>query len=166
MWQRLKQGQRLVPWERRMLVQIVLLLPTIGVALSLLGFRKTSSLLRRSSLIPATTSPRVVGNGPKPSPHRIARLVDIAARHGIGRATCLRQSLLLYWLLKKNGFDAELIVGARKEGSSLVAHSWVEIDAVPLNEREGVARDYAVFSPASATMQATRSSSRKTFRGL
>jgi hypothetical protein len=147
-------------------MQIVLLLPMINVALSLLGFRKTSALLERSSVVPAATSTLVVGNGPKPSPHRIARLVDIAARHGVYRATCLRQSLLLFWLLKKNGSDPEFVVGARKGGNSLEAHAWVEIDGAPLNESEDVAGHYAVFNPASATMQATRSSSRKTFRGL
>lgn len=166
MWQRLKRWRRLAPWERRVLVQSMLLLPAIGVALSLFGLRKTGALLERASPRPTAASALVVGRGPEPSPHRIARLVDIAARHGLYRATCLRQSLLLYWLLKQNGFDADLVLGARKDGGALEAHAWVEIDGAPINEREGVARDYATFSLASAAMQPTRSSSRNPFRGL
>ncbi len=50
----------------------------------------------------------------------------IAASHGPYRATCLRQSLALWLLLRRRGIPAELRIGVRKEGGDLQAHAWVE----------------------------------------
>ena len=58
------------------------------------------------------------------SPARIALLVGVMSR--AQRATCLRQALALYGLLRRRGFEARLVVGAEKAGGELEAHAWVE----------------------------------------
>ena len=129
---RLEQWLALAPRERRLIISTLLLLPTIGAALRLIGFNHTRALLERCSQ--PTPKPGATGGPPQPhhTAQRIARLVAIAASRGAYRANCLRQSLALWWLLKRRGIDTELRIGVRKEGGALQAHAWVEHDGVPL----------------------------------
>ena len=157
MRRRLEQLRALAPWERRLLVRLALLLPAIGAALHLLGFKQTRDLLAR--LIPAPSEQHRIGatalssdpfaSDPFASdkPQRIARLVSIAANHGPYRATCLRQSLALWWLLRRRGIAAELRIGVRKDGAALLAHAWVEHEGQALNHVQGAHESYAAFGP-------------------
>lgn len=63
-----------------------------------------------------------------------ARLVRLAARHGLYHPSCLEQSLAILWLLRREGIAAELRIGVRKEAGQLLAHAWVECLGFPLNE--------------------------------
>ncbi len=40
--------------------------------------------------------------------------------------TCLRESLVLYALLRRRGATPRLCVGVKKEGKDLAAHAWIE----------------------------------------
>ncbi len=42
--------------------------------------------------------------------------------------TCLRESLVLYGLLKRRGAMPRLCVGVKKDGVELAAHAWIECD--------------------------------------
>jgi len=77
------------------------------------------------------------------SPQHTARMVRIAAQHGPYRAKCLEQSLILRWLLLRQGIDARILFGARKEEERMQAHAWVEVNGVALNEDDGVFRDFS-----------------------
>jgi hypothetical protein len=79
---------------------------------------------------------------------RLARLVSIAANHGPYRATCLRQSLALWWLLRRRRIPAELRIGVRKEQGELQAHAWVEHNGQALNDAQGLIASYAAFQPS------------------
>lgn len=63
---------------------------------------------------------------------RTAALVAIAGRNGPIAATCLRQSLLVWWLLRRRGVDARLQLGVRRTQGAVDAHAWVELDGVAL----------------------------------
>lgn len=130
---RLEQWLGLASWERWLLLRLLVLLPAIGAALRLLGFNRTRALLGRA--VP-TPKPSLAGAPPQPSdrPRRIARLVAMAACRGPYRATCLRQSLALWWLLRRRGIPAELRIGVRKDGDALLAHAWVEQEGAPLGQ--------------------------------
>jgi hypothetical protein len=67
------------------------------------------------------------------------RNVDVAADLLPGAATCLAKSLVLVALLQHQGFAAELRIGVRTELSGLLAHAWVEVEGLPVNERPGIA---------------------------
>ena len=41
-------------------------------------------------------------------------------------ATCLRESLVLYALLRRRGGRPKLCVGVKKDGVKLAAHAWIE----------------------------------------
>jgi hypothetical protein len=132
MRRRLEQLRALAPWEQRLLARLVLLLPAIGAALRLLGFKRTRDLLARLVPTPADQD-RLAGASTADEAQRIARLVAIAAHHGLYRATCLRQSLALWWLLRRRGIPAELRIGVRKDSGDLQAHAWVEHAGAPLD---------------------------------
>jgi hypothetical protein len=78
---------------------------------------------------------------------RVARIVDIAARHAPVRVGCLPRALTLQWLLRRRGVPADLRVGVRKEGDRLDAHAWVEHAGTPLMEPADVAERFAPFDP-------------------
>jgi len=124
-----------------------LLLPAIGAALHLLDFKRVLELLAR--LVPAPSEPQPAGAASSSSDEaqRIARLVSIAANHGPYRATCLRQSLALWWVLRRRGIAAELRIGVRKDGGELQSHAWVEHAGQALNDLQRATGAYAAFGP-------------------
>ena len=79
------------------------------------------------------------------SPEKLCRMVEIAARRGVVRPTCLQHSLVLWTLLQRNGFDAAIHFGVRKNDQSLEAHAWVEFDGRVLNDPERSGGQYLPF---------------------
>jgi len=75
-------------------------------------------------------------------------MVQVAARHGVYSATCLPQSLTLWWLLRRQGIESDLRFGARKEAERMEAHAWVELDGVPLNDTLDVDQRFKPFERA------------------
>ena len=137
--------------ERALLLECICLLPMIGLALRVLGFRRVRSVLARQ-----------VGRGPvgarKPDTARVesvARIAGIAARRGPYRASCLEDSLLLWWLLRRRGVETRLRFGVNTDGGELHAHSWLELDGRVLNDAPDVGGRYAPFArdPGSGTAE-------------
>ena len=140
---------RLDPWrnlpgeERLLLVSLVVLLPLIGMASRVLGFRRTYRLLDGSGGLPAANGDVSADN--RSMAMRWGRLVNIAARHGPYSATCLPQSLALRWLLCRSGMPAEVRVRVGKEGGRMQAHAWVELGGRVINDHSDVDAEYAVY---------------------
>jgi hypothetical protein len=141
----LERWRGLAPRERRLLLQLTLLLPLIGLALNLLGYRRTHDALGRA--IPQRTSAprRAPAESPAEIARLIARLVSIAARHGPYRASCLRQSLALWWLLRRRGIAADLRIGVRREQNRVEAHAWVEYNDEALSDAGSTSGTYEAF---------------------
>jgi len=47
---------------------------------------------------------------------------------------CLRRSLVLYFVATRTGYPVTLVLGARRNGSSVTGHAWIELDGLPLLE--------------------------------
>jgi hypothetical protein len=144
MSRRLEQWLALEPWERRMLIALLVLLPASGVALRLWGFKRCWRRLGGvgPSAAEGTRESRSAGVD---DARRIARLVDIAACCGPYSANCLPQSLVLWWLLLRRGFPAELRIGVQHTRGQLVAHAWVEYEDQPVNGVPDSAKRFAAF---------------------
>jgi hypothetical protein len=153
---RLEQWRSLASGERRLLQRLALLLPLIGAALRLLGYHRTRALLARLARPAQRPMPADPAGAAADTAQRLARLVSIAANHGPYRATCLRQSLALWWLLRRRGIPAELRIGVRKEQGELQAHAWVEHAGRALNDAQGVTKTYAAFQPSAPAATATQ----------
>jgi hypothetical protein len=134
-----------LPWpEKRWFLLALVLLPALALALRLLGLRRSQALLVRLAPLPGSRD-KNDGVSPGPPARAIARIVRAAANHGPYRATCLKQSLALWWLLRLSGVESDLRIGVQKSPVGVEAHAWVECDGRPLNERDDVARRFLPF---------------------
>ncbi|MFO1316209.1 MAG: lasso peptide biosynthesis B2 protein [Burkholderiales bacterium] len=75
----------------------------------------------------------------------VARLVGIAAAHVPVRVTCLHRSVVLWWLLRRDGIRCELRLGARAGAGPFAAHAWVEYEGAALGEPPGRLVRYGAF---------------------
>ena len=55
---------------------------------------------------------------------------------------CLERSLTIQRLMRRHGHQANLQIGAGKEGAELIAHAWVEVDGVPVGEPESIGQRF------------------------
>lgn len=124
------RGLRKLPWhERWLLFALLALLPLVSVLLACAGYvrsRRWLEAVSRSHVRRAPSEVELV------QAQRVAELAGLAGRWGAVPATCLRQSLLVYALLRRRGFDPLLRIGVRKPGDVVEAHAWVELAGQPL----------------------------------
>jgi transglutaminase superfamily protein len=133
---------RLLSWpERRTLLGALAALPAIALALRLLGLRRVQTAL--AWLAPAARDATALDA--RADVGSIARIVDVAARHGPWKARCLPRSLALQWLLRRRGIETALRVGVRKTSGAIEAHAWLEHRGAPLIDDRGVHGLYAAF---------------------
>ena len=148
----LRKLQTLTWVEWGWLGQALLLLPLINLGLHLFGLQQLRRLLAAfpGHALPAQAEQTAYVQ-------QVARIVNLAARYGPYRATCLRRALLLWWWLQRAGIEAELQIGARFCEGELQAHAWVEVQGQPIWDDVAVRRIYAVFPGAvSSTMSVSR----------
>jgi len=123
----LLQWQALEPWERRLLADFAVLLPLIWLGLRLLSFKRVSRFAQTE--IQTSSIPRLpCGYQAYDYAQRCAELTAIAARHGLYRANCLHQALVLCRVLRRKGLSAQLRVGVKPQVRTFEAHAWVELD--------------------------------------
>lgn len=136
----LNKFNRLSREERRLFVQAILLLPVIHLGLIVLGYsRLRKGLERLTPLKPIRSEPEpeTLGRG-----QMIARLVAVAAGHGFYKASCLRKSLLVWWLLRRAGIPGKVCFGVRLVAQKLEAHAWVEYHGIVLNDSATVRQNF------------------------
>lgn len=143
MWKRLQRYRTLDPEARITFWHAAMLLPVVKASLRLRGFKKTKeSLERRWSR--ASAEARRTREGLDPV-LRISRMVRTAANYGLFRASCLEESLTLWYLLRARGYAAKMRIGVSKTAEKFEAHAWVEYKETALNQTEGMHRHYAAF---------------------
>jgi hypothetical protein len=118
----LRNFLRLPGPERRLFVEVTLLLEAISLGMRLLSFPTLRRLLARFSNA-RTGSQRAqalpVG--------KVVWAVETASRHLPGGKTCLTQALAAQTLLVRDGHPATLRIGVVKgEEKQFQAHAWVE----------------------------------------
>lgn len=116
-----------------------LLLPVTQIGLRLVGFNRTAGLLARLSTRPPRPADRAYVTA-------AADAVALVAGRPVLGARCLGRSLVLWFLLRRRGIDAELVVGAHPPGDgTLDAHAWVEVDGIPANDAPDVRDRFGSF---------------------
>lgn len=125
----LRKLLRLSSREALLLMQAAVLLLTVRLALHFISVSRLQDFGSKAIHNPRST---------QLPPQVTARLVRIAAQRGWYRFKCLDQSLVLRWLLRRQGIDARIVFGARKEDEQMQAHAWVEVDGVAIGEDDGV----------------------------
>lgn len=115
--------------ERWLLLRLALALPLVAGLLRAAGYVRSRRWLEAASNI---KNVRDGSEADLQQAQRLAQLTGLIGRHGAVTATCLRQSLLVYWWLRRQGLAPELKIGVRKQGQVFDAHSWVELRGQPL----------------------------------
>ena len=145
---RLRKFLALSPEDRVLFLKLWSLLPLVAVSLRLLGYPRTLRLLSRWSL---AAPPQVdLPTDAMSYALRLGRLARIAGRYVPTNGSCLRQSLIVWWLLRRKGVPAELRIGVRTQ-EGFAAHAWVEVDGQPVNDATDVAKRYAPFADSLST---------------
>ena len=130
-----------------MLTQSLVLLPLAGLALRVVGLGAYQRLIDRLS----RGGKRAVDSDDpelRNQIHKTARLVEAAGKYGPYRAKCLPESLTLWWLLRRQGIESRVRLGARKNGRRMEAHAWVEFEGTPLNDSADVEQRFKPFERA------------------
>jgi hypothetical protein len=123
-----------LPWrEQVLLVQAASMLLLVDWSLKRFGLRHTYHWLQRC------VKPRPISV----SIARLGRIVEMGANNTIGAdGTCLRRSLVLWWLLANADVHSELYVGFAKHEEELVGHAWVEVNKHAINDAMDVRLRY------------------------
>lgn len=117
-------------------------LAVVSLLLRLLVVKQVHRLLAR--LIPAKPHAPVGPDQAAPYAQRLGYLTRKASRHLPLDASCLRQSLLIWWLLRRRGLEAELRIGVNNH-EKFLAHAWVELAGQPVNDHPNVAEGFPPF---------------------
>lgn len=128
--------------ERAFLLRAAVLLIAVAAMLRLGGLETTLRLLGRRLPAPLTASS--IPPARIAETRRTAELIGIAARRLPVNATCLRQSVLLWFLLRRRRLPAMLRLGVAV-AEAFQAHAWVEIDGTVINDSEHVAQRFTVL---------------------
>ncbi|MGB3651147.1 MAG: lasso peptide biosynthesis B2 protein, partial [Rivularia sp. (in: cyanobacteria)] len=110
------------------------------------------SLLRRGDGVRLNCMPHLsencyIGNGENSISSQIlttTSMVKIAAKY-YKWATCLRKSLALWFLLRRQGIVTELQIGTRFDKEEFQAHAWVEYQGFVVGDRPQVKLHFASF---------------------
>ena len=141
MWKAFQRYRLLDPESRKLFWRAVTLLPVVSRCLHTRGFQRTKENLAKK-LVGGSA---MAHGATVETLEKTCRMVSAGAHYGLGHPTCLEQSLVLWYLLEKQGISARLRIGVRKSAEKFEAHAWVEHDGVPLNQSEEVHQHYAAF---------------------
>ena len=113
---RIKQLRALSRAERNVLFRAAVWLPIAALSLRLVGFKQTQAFFagRGASFAQAPVTVKDIQRA-----KNTARMVQVAANHGLVRTRCLQRSLVLTRLLGSQRIPCALILGARQQDEGL-----------------------------------------------
>jgi hypothetical protein len=156
MRQRWKRFWQLSGYERGVALEATGGLLATWVGLRLAGFHRWKNVL--AWLAPVTNTTAWQPDASQPSQQdaaqTIARMAASATRNFFFATNCLEQSLVLWWLLRRRGIEAELRIGARKEFERFEAHAWVEVDSAVLNDASAEHQHFVPFDGPITPLEA------------
>lgn len=121
---RISQLRALSIEQWSVLLLSMLLLPLVALSLQVFGLNKTRAQMAKfTGATPLDTTPETEQ---LKIAQDTARMVVVAANHGLYPANCLKRSLLIWWLLARRGIDVEVKIGVRKSQDGFQAHAWIE----------------------------------------
>jgi len=127
----------LTAFERRIAWQSSAGLVVTWAGLRVFGFGRWRKILNALTPKVATVCKGVAIDDVARSISRIQAAVE---RRFFSKPSCLEHALVLFWVLRKHGIPANIIIGGRKESERFEAHAWVEAEVLGLDRGEGGVR--------------------------
>lgn len=125
--------------SRLMLIASVqTMIPLVALMVKVVGIERTALWLKND----AKYSPE---NNNLQNAMRLFQAQRKAVKISFWRGNCLSRSLVLHWLLHRNGVDAEFCVGVRTQ-PSFKAHAWITFQGRPLNVSRKALSDYQLVT--------------------
>lgn len=118
--EQIRKASQLTPREGLALLQAWVLFFLLDLALGVMPFRTLLALSRGAGTKSQKQADRT------PSVPRLSWLVAVAGRYSLTTATCLKQALVLSWLLGRRGIETSLRIGVARQEGILEAHAWLE----------------------------------------
>jgi len=140
--------------ERGLFLQAWFLLPPMVLGLQLSGFQKFQQFLQN----------RIHGGTEQDQYSKkndddvlvecftISKMIKVAARYSLITPKCLPKSLLLWWLLGREGITSDLRLGAQKDNKQFEAHAWVEYKGIVINDSQLVKERYTTFNSSETDL--------------
>jgi len=140
LWRKARDLNRL-QWQS--LAFSLVMLPLIDISLRFAGYKRSRSVLAALS---RSRSPATSDTDINQVAEQMARVVGVAGRRSPWPTTCLRQALMLWFLLTRRGIVCELRVGVENSVTTgFVAHAWVELQGRVLIGGEHAQARYVVL---------------------
>jgi hypothetical protein len=119
------------------------LLPWVKASLQWRGYHATYSCLQKQieEILPQHGEPKDISK----QVSRTCRMLGAAQRRWPLKFTCLEESLILWYLLRRQGITSRLRIGVRKVNGKFEAHAWVEQEGEALNQPGQLHRHYSAF---------------------
>jgi len=134
--------------KRTVLVAAMTLVST-HIGLRIFGFRAWRKFLGSFGRRPAA----VVSGESMSRALAITKLHSSAERHLFFRPSCLEHSLVLQWMLRREGISAALRIGGRKQGTRFEAHAWVEVNGTPLGNTGADGTEFVPFDAVHSSVE-------------
>jgi Transglutaminase-like superfamily len=150
---RWRQWRALARDDRRSLAQAAMLLVYARLRLPFIDFRADPHSAQRADS--GVSSAAALARA-----QVVARIVGIAAGHSPVRVSCLHRSLVLWWLLRREGIPCQLRLGAHAAAGQFEAHAWVRCAGVALNQ---IPADLARYRPFGEAVVPVRRAARWRF---
>jgi hypothetical protein len=114
----IKRFARLDSSRQMLVVEAILTLAVAAAAVAFAPYRRAVKL-----------GSRPLASNRRGDPDDIVWSMDAASARVPWRAMCFERGLALQWMLRRRGYDARLVYGARmKDQSELDAHVWVTLN--------------------------------------
>lgn len=133
-WRQLTVRQRLT------LLEAMALMPAAEILLRFFRYHALLAFLEKATPLRARRTSMNMAQARK-----MGELANIAAWRGAYKVTCLRRSLVLWWMLRRRGVDSKIRIGVRMENDEFASHAWVERGSVVLNDAQDVGIWYTVM---------------------
>jgi hypothetical protein len=145
----LTRFRELTAHDRRVFATAMVLFPVASTIVRVVRFTTVEKWL-------AQPSPRFAGSDEAGRARAVARMVVAAANRGPYKPACLPTSVVLQWLLRREGIEATLCLGVRRREGKLDAHAWVEHRGQPLLDALTGHERLADFDRAAAASRGAR----------
>jgi hypothetical protein len=121
---------------KRLVVESWLLLLYFEFVIRFRGFRETHDIIRSQTLRPLTSE--LI-----PSSVDLSHAIDLACVLYFKRVLCLQRSAATTLLLRRHGWDAEMVIGAKL--LPFQSHAWVEVNGAVVNDKPYMLDIYRVL---------------------